>query len=112
MTPAGTSTFSRPGVAGWINPCSSPNVTMPIVPCPHIGRQPDVSMNRMPISASVVVGGYRNPPDIMSWPRGSKHSPVRIQSKRVRKSCRRSDIDAPFSNGAPPATRRTGLPAV
>jgi hypothetical protein len=41
MTPAGTSTRSLPGVRGWIRPCSSPKVTMPIVPWPHIGRQPD-----------------------------------------------------------------------
>ena len=35
---------------------------------------------RLPASASGKVGGYRNPPLIMSWPRGSKHSDVLIQS--------------------------------
>src|SRR3546814_20344893 len=69
-------------------------------------------MNKMPTSVSSRVGGYRNPPDIMSWPRGSKHRPVRIQSNRARKSCRRADIESPFNNGAPPTIRRTGFPAV
>ncbi len=50
--------------------------------------------------------------DIMSCPRGSKHSPVRIQSNRSGKSSRRSAMLAPRSSGAPPATSRTGLPAV
>src|SRR5688572_121294 len=48
----------------------------------------------------------------MSWPRGLKHRLVRIQSKRAMKSWRRSAMLAPFSKGAPPATSRTGLPAV
>src|SRR6266702_1078976 len=112
MTPAGTSILSRPTVRGRIRPCSSANVTMPIVPWPHMGRQPLVSMNRMAASLAGSMGGNTNPPDIMSWPRGSNISPSRIQSKRVRKSWRRSLMLAPLRNGAPPATSRTGLPAV
>ena len=57
VNPAGTSTRSRPGVRGVMRPCSSPKLIMPIVPCPHMGRQPEVSMNRMPQSASSRVGG-------------------------------------------------------
>jgi hypothetical protein len=57
IVPAGTSTFRRPGTAGWISPCSRPNVMMPIVPWPHIGRQPLVSMNRMPMSLAGSTGG-------------------------------------------------------
>ena len=57
MSPAGTSALKRPGVRGWINPFSSPKVTIPIVPWPHIGRQPLVSMKRIPMSASSLTGG-------------------------------------------------------
>ena len=49
--------LSRPGVRGVTSPCSSAMVTVPIVPCPHIGRQPDTSMNSTPRSPSGVVGG-------------------------------------------------------
>ena len=42
----------------------------------------------------------------MSWPRGSKHRPVRIQSNRARKSCRRADIDKYFQARGAPADRR------
>ncbi len=49
----------------------------------------------------------------MSWPRGSNIRLVRIQSKRARKSCRRSNMVAPVSCGIePPVTTRTGLPQV
>ena len=51
-------------------------------------------------------------PDIMSWPRGSNMSPVRIQSYSLRKCWRRSLMEAPCSCGPPPATTRTGLPQV
>jgi hypothetical protein len=40
-----------------MSPFSSAMVTVPMVPCPHIGRQPEVSMNRMPTSQSSRVGG-------------------------------------------------------
>ena len=39
-----------------------------------------ISMKRTATSQSGRVGGYRMVPDIMSWPRGSNISPVRIQS--------------------------------
>ena len=56
-SPAGVSRLSRPGVFGFMRPCSTAKVTVPIVPCPHMGRQPDVSMNRMAMSQSSRVGG-------------------------------------------------------
>ena len=46
-----------PGVFGLISPCSMAIVTVPMVPWPHIGRQPEVSMNRMAMSQSSRVGG-------------------------------------------------------
>ena len=55
--PAGTSSRSLPGLRGVISPFSRANVTMPIVPWPHIGRQPLVSMNRIAQSQSGSVGG-------------------------------------------------------
>ena len=55
--PAGVSSRSTPGVFGRTSPCSTATVTVPMVPCPHIGRQPEVSMNRMPMSQSGRVGG-------------------------------------------------------
>ena len=48
---------STPGVFGFTSPCSIAIVTVPIVPWPHIGRQPEVSMNRMAMSQSGRVGG-------------------------------------------------------
>ena len=41
------SSRSTPGVFGFTSPFSIAIVTVPIVPWPHIGRQPEVSMNRM-----------------------------------------------------------------
>ena len=49
--------LSTPGVAGVTSPFSIAMVTVPIVPWPHIGRQPQTSMNRMPMSQSARVGG-------------------------------------------------------
>ena len=56
-TPAGVSRRSTPGVFGFTSPFSIAIVTVPIVPWPHIGRQPEVSMNRMAMSQSSRVGG-------------------------------------------------------
>ena len=69
-------------------------------------------MKRMATSQSSRVGGIRIEPDIMSCPRGSNISAVRIQSNSARKCARRSIIVLPLSAGAPPATTRTGLPQV
>src|SRR3569833_83722 len=77
-----------------------------------MGRQPLVSMKSTAASFAGSMGGKTKPPDIMSWPRGSNIRPRRIQSNRDRKSWRRSLMFLPLRNGAPPATRRTGLPAV
>ena len=57
IVPAGTSIVSRPGVRGTTRPCSRAKVTMPIVPWPHMGRQPLVSMKTRPQSASSDAGG-------------------------------------------------------
>ena len=73
-----------------------------MVPWPHIGRQPDTSMNSTPMSQSGRVGGYSIEPDMTSCPRGSNISARRTQSCRAMKSSRRADMLAPSSNGAPP----------
>ena len=56
--PAGVS--SDTSVSGSVTgtmPVSTRTVATPIVPCPHIGRQPETSMNSTPQSASSRVGG-------------------------------------------------------
>ena len=63
--PAGTS--SRMTVSGSVTstiPVSTSTVATPIVPCPHIGRQPETSMKITPQSASGRSGGCRIAPDI------------------------------------------------
>ncbi len=55
--PAGASRLSTPGVAGVTSPFSIAMVTVPIVPWPHIGRQPLTSMNRIAVSQSARVEG-------------------------------------------------------
>ena len=66
-------------------PVSTSTVATPIVPCPHIGRQPDTSMNSTPKSASGRVGGWRIAPLIDAWPRGSYMSSFRTWSRCSRK---------------------------
>ena len=61
-------------------PVSTSTVATPIVPWPHIGRQPDTSMNSTPQSASSRSGGCRMAPDIAPWPRGSRISSSRSPS--------------------------------
>src|SRR5215207_2091072 len=59
-SPAGVS--SRTTVTGSraaTMPVSTSTVATPIVPCPHIGRQPETSMNSTPQSASGRAGGCR-----------------------------------------------------
>ena len=55
--PAGVSTARLPGSRGVMRPFSMPMVTVPMVPCPHIGRQPEVSMKSTATSQSGRVGG-------------------------------------------------------
>ena len=76
-------------------PHSTSTVATPIVPWPHIGRQPETSMNSTPQSASARVGGCRNAPDIAAWPRGSRISIRRRSSRCSSKYSRRSCIDRP-----------------
>ena len=97
---------------GFTKPSSIAIVTVPIVPCPHIGKQPLVSINKTAMSFSASCGGYNILPDIISCPRGSNIKPLRIQSYSFIKCCRFSLMLAPFRIGAPPATNRTGLPQV
>ncbi len=87
-------------------------VTVPMVPWPHIGRQPLTSMNSTPMSQSGRVDGYRMLPDITSCPRGSNIRARRTQSWSRTKISRFSAIGTCGSSGAPPATTRTGLPQV
>ena len=79
--PAGTS--RRTTVSGSVTatiPVSTSTVATPIVPCPHIGRQPETSMKSTPQSASSRVGGWRIAPDIAPCPRGSRISSRRRSS--------------------------------
>ena len=73
--PAGTSTLSFPASRGAINPFSIPNVTMPIVPWPHMGRQPLVSMKRMPQSQSGCRSGIEKPARHHVMPPRLEHEP-------------------------------------
>src|SRR5688572_3895854 len=87
-------------------------VTVPMVPCPHIGRHPLVSMNNTAASFCSLCGGYKILPLIMSCPRGSNIRPLRIQSYSFKKCNLFSIILFPCRKGAPPVTTRTGLPQV
>ncbi len=93
-------------------PVSTRTVATPIVPCPHIGRQPDTSMNSTPKSASGRVGGWRIAPLIDAWPRGSYMSSFRTWSRCSRKYRRRSNIEAPGITPIPPVITRVGMPSV
>ena len=85
---------------------------MPIVPWPHIGRQPLVSMKRMPTSASA------------RGRRIEKAAAHHVVAARLETQAGADPVEArhevepplamvaPRSSGAPPATSRTGLPAV
>lgn len=62
-SPAGVS--SRTVVTGSVTstmPVSTRTVATPMVPWPHIGRQPETSMNKTPKSASGRVGGWSTAP--------------------------------------------------
>ena len=93
-------------------PVSTSTVATPIVPCPHIGRQPDTSMNSTPKSASGRVGGCRIAPLIAECPRGSYISSVRRWSRCSRKYRRRSAIVSPGITPTPPVITRVGMPSV
>ena len=61
--PAGVS--SATSVSGSVTstmPVSTSTVATPIVPCPHIGRQPETSMNSTPQSASGARGRLQDRP--------------------------------------------------
>ena len=106
---------SRTSVTGSVTstmPVSTSTVATPIVPCPHIGRQPLTSMNSTPQSASSRVGGWRIAPDIAPCPRGSCISSRRTSSSSVSKCSLRSSIVSPGSAGIPPVITRVGMPSV
>ena len=46
-SPAGASIRIFPGIFGVISPSSRAIVIVPIVPCPHMGRAPEVSINKI-----------------------------------------------------------------
>jgi hypothetical protein len=113
MSPAGVS--RRTIVSGSVTatiPVSTSTVATPIVPCPHMGRQPETSMNSTPQSASSRVGGWRIAPDIAACPRGSFISSSRTWSRCCSKYSLRSSIDAPGITGTPPVMTRVGMPSV
>ena len=112
INPAGVSILTIPGFFGFINPSSMAIVIVPIVPCPHMGRQPLVSINKTAISFCGSWGGYKIDPLIISCPRGSNMRPFLIQSYSFKKCWRFSLMLFPISSGPPSFTRRTGLPQV
>src|ERR1700704_5009674 len=89
-----------------------PIVIVPIVPCPHIGKQPLVSINNTATSLPGSWGGYKILPLIISCPLGSNIRPLRIQSYSFKKCRRFSLMSFPFKKGPPAATNLTGLPHV
>ena len=93
-------------------PVSTSTVATPIVPCPHMGRQPETSMKRTPQSASGRVGGWRIAPDMAECPRGSRMSRSRRSSISASKWSLRSSIVAPGIGPTPPVTTRVGIPSV
>ena len=93
-------------------PVSTSTVATPIVPWPHIGRQPQTSMKSTPQSASSRVGGWRIAPDIAECPRGSRISRSRRSSSSRSKCSLRSSIVAPGIVPTPPVTTRVGIPSV
>ena len=93
-------------------PVSTSTVATPIVPCPHIGRQPETSMKITPQSASGRVGGCRIAPDIAPWPRGSRISSSRSSSMCSSKWSLRSSALAPGIVPTPPVMTRVGIPSV
>ena len=106
---------SRTTVSGSVTvtmPVSTSTVATPIVPCPHIGRQPETSMNSTPQSASGRVGGCRIAPDIAACPRGSRMSRSRRSSSSASKCSLRSSIVAPGIGPTPPVMTRVGIPSV
>ena len=106
---------SRTTVSGSVTstiPVSTSTVATPIVPCPHIGRQPETSMNSTPQSASGRVGGCRIAPLIAPCPRGSRISSSRTSSMLSSNHSLRSSIVAPGSIGTPPVMTRVGMPSV
>src|SRR6478736_7641379 len=103
---------TMPGIFGMINPSSIAMVMVPIVPCPHMGKQPLVSINKTATSFAGSCGGYKMLPLIISWPRGSNIKPFRIQSYSFKKCWRFSLMFFPYNTGPPPATNLTGLPHV
>ncbi|BCB76722.1 hypothetical protein Pflav_031320 [Phytohabitans flavus] len=93
-------------------PVSTSTVATPMVPWPHIGRQPLTSMNTTPQSASGRIGGWRIAPLIAACPRGSYISSVRRWSRLSMKCWRRSAIEAPGMTPTPSVTTRVGMPSV
>jgi hypothetical protein len=55
--PAGASILISPGTFGFTNPDSMAAVMVPMVPCPHMGKQPLVSMKSTAKSFSGSWGG-------------------------------------------------------
>ena len=80
------------------------NGRAPIVPYPHMPRNPLALMNRTPRSASRRVVGIRTAP--AAWPRGSFMRNSRISFRCCSAHCRRLDIESPGLSGAPSRTTR------
>ena len=111
--PAGASSRSMPGVAGVTRPFSIAMVTVPMVPWPHIGRQPRGLDEQ---DRDVAIGAGRRIED------RARHHVVAARLEHQRRAdpvvvarenpARFSLMVAPASAGPPPVTRRTGLPQV
>jgi len=111
--PAGVSSRNIPSDFGLTRPCSMIAVTVPIVPWPHIGRQPEVSMNRI---AGIAILARRRVEDRARHhvvaPR-FKHQAGADPIMASRKCYLRANMVEPLSIGKlPPVTIITGLPYV
>ena len=121
--PAGTRRSpARPGVSSLEHarrPSASPGpfsmaiVTVPIVPWPHIGRQPEVSMNRIATSQSVagrrIEDRARHHVVAARLEHQPGADPVVVGEEMLRAA---PSSSRPSACGPPPATTRTGLPQV
>ena len=103
---------AAPGSRGVTSPCSSAIVTVPMVPWPHIGRQPEVSMNRMAMSQSAprrrVEDRARHHVVAARLEHQAGADPVVLGEEMRPLLHHRAAVE----RGPPPATRRTGLPQV
>ena len=93
-------------------PVSTSTVATPIVPCPHIGRQPETSMKITPQSASGARRGLQDRPRHRAVAARLAHQQLAQLVHLVSKWSLRSSIVAPGIGPMPPVMTRVGIPSV